>query len=158
MFFMFGKCRRTSRNLSFWDVLRRLSVAKHGQVSAVEHTATDISKGVGPVDGVRYSLHVKLNGAKNIEEFASTHDEENGRIVMAIRHRTRAFWVVQYHPESVLTRGRGISADLNPVLVGELHAHRIRRQKEFWALRGHPFAHLQTPLVSTRHYPFPRYN
>lgn len=94
--------------------LRRLSVVKHGHVSTVEHNGTDIFKGVGPVDAVRYhSLHVELSGAKDIEELASTHDEGNGRVVMALRHRTRPFWAVQYHPESVLTRGGGIEVMLN---------------------------------------------
>ncbi|KAG1757186.1 ADC synthase [Suillus lakei] len=112
---VFGVCLGLqSLALEHGASLCRLSVVKHGHVSAVEHTGTDIFKGVGPVDAVRYhSLHVELSGAKNIEELASTHDEENGRVVMALRHRTRPFWAVQYHPESVLTRGGGIEVMLN---------------------------------------------
>ncbi|OAX43005.1 para-aminobenzoate synthase [Rhizopogon vinicolor AM-OR11-026] len=112
---VFGVCLGLqSLALEHGATLRRLSVVKHGQVSTVEHTGTDIFKGVGPVDAVRYhSLHVELSGAKNIEELASTHDVENGKVVMAIRHATRPFWAVQYHPESVLTRGGGIEIMLN---------------------------------------------
>ncbi|KAG0707455.1 ADC synthase [Suillus ampliporus] len=112
---IFGVCLGLqSLALEYGAILRRLSVVKHGHVSAVEHTGTDIFKGVGPVDAVRYhSLHVELSGAKNIEELASTHDEENGKVVMALRHRTRPFWAVQYHPESVLTQGGGIEVMLN---------------------------------------------
>jgi para-aminobenzoate synthetase len=111
---IFGVCLGLqSLGIEHGAALRRLSVVKHGQVSAVEHTGTDIFKGVGPVDAVRYhSLHVELSGAKNIEELASTYDAENGRVVMAIRHCTRPFWAVQYHPESVLTRG-GVEVMLN---------------------------------------------
>ncbi|KAG2118006.1 ADC synthase [Suillus discolor] len=112
---VFGVCLGLqSLALEYGANLRRLSVVKHGHVSAVEHNGTDIFKGVGPVDAVRYhSLHVELSGAKDIEELASTHDEGNGRVVMALRHRTRPFWAVQYHPESVLTRGGGIEVMLN---------------------------------------------
>ncbi|KAG2368875.1 ADC synthase [Suillus spraguei] len=112
---IFGVCLGLqSLALEYGANLRRLSVVKHGHVSAVEHTGTDIFKGVGTVDAVRYhSLHVELSGAKNIEELASTHDEVNGRVVMALRHCTRPFWAVQYHPESVLTRGGGIEVMLN---------------------------------------------
>ncbi|OAX34249.1 para-aminobenzoate synthase [Rhizopogon vinicolor AM-OR11-026] len=112
---VFGVCLgHQSLAVEHGATLRRLSVVKHGQVSAVEHTGIDIFKGVGPVDAVRYhSLHVELGGAKNIEELAWSHDEENGRVVMAIRHCTRPFWAVQYHPESVLTRGGGTDVVLN---------------------------------------------
>ena len=112
---VFGVCLGLqSLALEHGATLRRLSVVKHGHVSAVEHNGTDIFKGVGPVDAVRYhSLHVELDSAKNIEELASTHDAENGKVVMAIRHCVRPFWAVQYHPESVLTRGGGIEVMLN---------------------------------------------
>lgn len=112
---IFGVCLGLqSLALEHGATLRRLSVVKHGHLSAVEHNGTDIFKGVGPVDAVRYhSLHVDLSGTKDIEELASTYDAENGRVVMAIKHCTRPFWAVQYHPESVLTQGGGIEVMLN---------------------------------------------
>lgn len=95
--------------------IKRLPVVKHGQVSVVEHTGGDIFKGVGVVKAVRYhSLHADLTGNEDLEELAWTFDnDENTRIVMALKHSKRPFWAVQYHPESVLTEGGGIEVMFN---------------------------------------------
>ncbi len=84
--------------------LKRLHRVKHGQISQIHHTATDIFDSVGSIRAVRYhSLHVELKTDGDVEELAWADDEENGRVVMGIRHRHRPFWAVQYHPESVCT-------------------------------------------------------
>ena len=49
-----------------------------------------------------------LSGASDIIPLAWSDDgEENGQIVMGLKHRTKPFWAVQYHPESVCTHGGG---------------------------------------------------
>lgn len=61
------------------------------------------------MEAVRYhSLHVEINEGSDVEALAWANDgEENGRVLMAARHKTKPFWAVQYHPESVRTRGGG---------------------------------------------------
>lgn len=90
-------------------VLKRLKAVKHGLLSSVHHRSMDLFDAVDAVRAVRYhSLHVELKEDGNVEELAWTHDEENGKVVMAIRHKYFPFWAVQYHPESVCTEGGGV--------------------------------------------------
>ena len=95
--------------------IKRLPVAKHGQVSVVEHTGTEIFKGVDIVEAVRYhSLHAQLNGVEDLEVLAWASDDLGiEKTVMALKHTKHPFWAVQYHPESVLTRGGGIEVMSN---------------------------------------------
>ncbi|KAG6901668.1 hypothetical protein C0995_009384 [Termitomyces sp. Mi166 len=107
---VFGVCLGLqSLGVEFDACLQRLRVVKHGQVSIVQHSSTDLFEGIRPFSAVRYhSLHIVLKDDGELEELAWSNDgEENGRVVMAIRHRTRPFWAVQYHPESVLTNQGG---------------------------------------------------
>ncbi|KAF8913130.1 ADC synthase [Gymnopilus junonius] len=90
-------------------ILKRLKAVKHGLMSSVHHRSMDLFDAVGSVRAVRYhSLHVKLKEDGEVEELAWAHDEENGKVVMAIRHKYLPFWAVQYHPESVCTEGGGV--------------------------------------------------
>ncbi|KAH0609777.1 uncharacterized protein H6S33_012323 [Morchella sextelata] len=106
--------------LAFGAAVRRLATPKHGLVSPVTHTATDLFAGVGSVRAVRYhSLHAVLppppppdHGAP-LEALAWAHDAENGQVLMAVRHRERPFWGVQYHPESICTAGGGAEVVAN---------------------------------------------
>ncbi|KAF7320474.1 hypothetical protein MKEN_00832300 [Mycena kentingensis (nom. inval.)] len=92
--------------------VKRLEVVKHGQIYSVQHCGRDLFQGVGSVEAVRYhSLHIALQGAQ-LEELAWT-DDENGRVVMAVRHQSKPLWAVQYHPESVCTRGGGLEVIQN---------------------------------------------
>lgn len=94
--------------------LKRLNTVKHGLISDIHHKSTNIFDAVGSIKAVRYhSLHVELKPDGDIEELAWTHDEENGKVIMGIRHRHRPFWAVQYHPESVCTEGGGIQVVRN---------------------------------------------
>jgi len=95
--------------VEFGARLGRLSVVKHGLISKIHHTGKDLFEGVGPIEAVRYhSLHVGIRGCPELEELAWTDDgSENGRVVMGVRHITKPFWAVQYHPESVRTVGGG---------------------------------------------------
>ncbi|KAJ8472971.1 hypothetical protein ONZ51_g8165 [Trametes cubensis] len=92
--------------------IQRLNVVKHGQVSEVLHDGADLFHGVGEVHAVRYhSLHVELPaGTDHLEPLAWADDgEENGRVLMALKHAYKPFWSVQYHPESVCTTSGGTS-------------------------------------------------
>ncbi|KAF8078895.1 ADC synthase [Lyophyllum atratum] len=107
---IFGVCLGLqSLGVEFGADLQRLNVVKHGQVSTVQHCGGDLFQGVGPVSAVRYhSLHVTLLNDGELEELAWANDgEENGRVLMAARHKIRPFWAVQYHPESVCTEMGG---------------------------------------------------
>ena len=107
---IFGVCLGLqSLAIEFGARLHRLNVVKHGQISEVRHTATDIFTGVRDVAAVRYhSLHVSIDNSDALETLAWADDgEDNGKVVMAIRHRTKPIWAVQYHPESVRTEGGG---------------------------------------------------
>ncbi|KAI5121312.1 hypothetical protein M0805_003779 [Coniferiporia weirii] len=89
--------------------LEKLKVVKHGQVSRLLHNGDDFFEGV-PMDAtvVRYhSLCVDTNASEELEDLAWADDEENGRVVMALKHTFKPFWAVQYHPESVCTDGSG---------------------------------------------------
>ena len=94
--------------------LKRLPVVKHGQISTIHHVSTDLFENIGPTKAVRYhSLHVELNKNGVIEDLAWADDEENGQVVMAIKHSSRPFWAVQYHPESVCTDQGGLGVVRN---------------------------------------------
>jgi para-aminobenzoate synthetase len=87
--------------------IARLPKVKHGAVSAVRHAKDQLFHGIDCLRVVRYhSLHVfPVPGRSfDLEAIAWADDEvENGEVVMAIKHTTRPFWAVQYHPESVCT-------------------------------------------------------
>lgn len=107
---IFGVCLGLqSLGIEFGATLKRLNVVKHGQVSHIHHTGAEIFKGVGDVDAVRYhSLHVELAPGGDIEQLGWSDDgKENGAVVMALKHKTKPFWAVQYHPESACTEGGG---------------------------------------------------
>ena len=95
--------------VEFGARLNRLSVVKHGLISRIHHTGKDLFEDVGSIEAVRYhSLHVDIRSCPELEELAWADDgSENGRVVMGVRHTTKPFWAVQYHPESVRTVGGG---------------------------------------------------
>ncbi|KAF9015649.1 ADC synthase [Cyathus striatus] len=106
---IFGVCLGLqSLGLEFGALIKRLNTVKHGQISPIFHTGIDIFREVDSVKAVRYhSLCIELTSTDFLEELAWANDEENGRVVMGIKHKTLPFWAVQYHPESVRTHGGG---------------------------------------------------
>ncbi|KAF8260738.1 ADC synthase, partial [Lactarius quietus] len=103
---VFGVCLGLqSLAIEFGAQLKRLNVVKHGQISRIHHNGTDLFKGVGEAHAVRYhSLHVVLPVNGDLESLAWADDgAENGQVVMSVRHKSRPFLAVQYHPESTRT-------------------------------------------------------
>lgn len=76
----------------------------HGKVSRVSHTGDEFFEGVpATFDATRYhSLAVVRSTVPDSLEI--TAETSNG-VVMALHHRERPIFGVQYHPESVLTEG-----------------------------------------------------
>ena len=85
-------------------------MVKHGQISRIHHNGTDLFKGVEEVHAVRYhSLHVVLPINGDLECLAWADDgAENGQVVMSVRHKSRPFLAVQYHPESTRSSEGGL--------------------------------------------------
>ncbi|KAJ7207399.1 ADC synthase [Mycena haematopus] len=114
--------------------LQSLDVVKHGQISHIQHNGVDLFRGVRFVEAVRYhSLHVVLSKGGELEELAWADDGvENGHVVMAIRHTSKPFWAVQYHPESVCTRGGGGEVIMNFWRLAQNWSIKTRRQVKHW--------------------------
>ncbi|MFN5871946.1 MAG: aminodeoxychorismate synthase component I [Aphanizomenon sp.] len=74
---------------------------RHGRLSKVYHTATDLFAGIpSPFSVVRYhSLLVANELPECLEKVAWTNDN----LIMSMRHRSLPLWGVQFHPESICT-------------------------------------------------------
>ncbi|MES2263773.1 MAG: aminodeoxychorismate synthase component I [Pseudomonadota bacterium] len=71
---------------------------RHGELSQVTHTGTEILAGIpSPFDVVRYHSLAVTQLPDSLEALA--HSEDG--ILMALRHRARPVWGVQFHPESI---------------------------------------------------------
>ena len=76
----------------------------HGKISRVKHSEDRLFKGISsPYDVVRYhSLVIEMNSIP--EELNVTAIlEDDPSVVMAIEHKTRPIYGVQFHPESIDT-------------------------------------------------------
>src|SRR5918998_2966152 len=79
----------------------RAPQARHGYVSKVRHTSDELFRGIPQgFSAVRYhSLCLSEPLPPELEPIAWSEDS----VLMALRHRRRPFWGVQFHPESILT-------------------------------------------------------
>ncbi|PPQ99549.1 hypothetical protein CVT24_005337 [Panaeolus cyanescens] len=132
---IFGVCLGLqSLSIEYGALLKRLNVVKHGLLSRIHHNGQDIFDGVASINAVRYhSLHVQLRGT-DIEPLAWAHDEENGKVIMGVRHTSRPFWAVQYHPESVCTKGGGIEVVQNFWKLAQSWTQTVGRKTIPWTL------------------------
>jgi para-aminobenzoate synthetase len=72
----------------------------HGRLSAVHHGARELFAGIpSPLRAVRYHSLLVDEVPPELEVTAWTGDG----LVMAVRHRERPAWGVQFHPESIAT-------------------------------------------------------
>lgn len=74
---------------------------RHGHLSTIHHADSDLFEGLPPAfTAVRYhSLVVQPPLPAALEALAWSEDGE----IMALRHRRRPWWGVQFHPESICT-------------------------------------------------------
>jgi para-aminobenzoate synthetase len=73
---------------------------RHGQVSDIVHDGSDIFAGLpSPFEAVRYHSLTVTRLPADLEPIATTTDG----VLMAVRHRARPQWGVQFHPESIRT-------------------------------------------------------
>ena len=103
---------------AFGTRVKKLKEPRHGVIEHVQHDDTDIFENVGDVVTTQYhSLHIDLLEQRDcatealyqpsaacpeLEPLAWVLDElDNGPTLMAIKHRTKPFWGVQFHPESI---------------------------------------------------------
>jgi len=70
----------------------------HGRISAIHHSKSDLFKSLpSPFNAVRYHSLIATEITEDLEVTAFTSDH----IPMAVRHKTRPMWGVQFHPESI---------------------------------------------------------
>lgn len=87
----------------------------HGRISEIYHQGDTIFRGIpSPFKAVRYhSLIVDNNPSEfpeDLEIIATTLDG----LIMAIKHKEKPFWGVQFHPESICSQfGRDILVNFN---------------------------------------------
>lgn len=76
----------------------------HGRTSPVIHDGSELFAGIpSPLRVVRYHSLVVSEVPPAFHVTAWTETQDGRRLVMAVRHRMRPVWGVQFHPESIFT-------------------------------------------------------
>jgi para-aminobenzoate synthetase len=80
--------------------VKRADEPRHGRTSPVEHDGTGLFAGLpSPFRAVRYHSLAVTDLPEELAAIAWTPDG----VLMGLRHRTKALWGVQFHPESIRT-------------------------------------------------------
>ncbi|MFF4286876.1 aminodeoxychorismate synthase component I [Streptomyces sp. NPDC001633] len=90
------------QGLAHWHggTVRRAPEPRHGRTSPVLHDGTGLFAGIpSPTEVVRYHSLTVADLPAELEATAWTPDG----VLMALRHRHRPLWGVQFHPESICT-------------------------------------------------------
>ncbi|KAI0977220.1 aminodeoxychorismate synthase [Xylaria arbuscula] len=137
-------------------VVKRLQTGLHGMIREIDHLTTDdarnIFAGVPAFKATLYhSLHADVGqGSISAAEWQSARwaspppfpdivplawtyeDRGDGieRILMGVRHRTKPFWGLQYHPESICTEATGHQVITNWFQEAMAWNHAIGRKPE----------------------------
>ena len=101
----------------------------HGKVSNARHEGRDLFRGLpDPLQVTRYHALV-VDPDSLPDELVPLAWTDNGTI-MALRHRTRPAWGVQFHPEACLTEsGHALLANFIALGRGEPPVGRIRESR-----------------------------
>ncbi|HZZ60348.1 MAG TPA: aminodeoxychorismate/anthranilate synthase component II [Roseiarcus sp.] len=93
---------------AFGGEIVRAPAPMHGKVSRIEHNAKGVFRGLnGPFQATRYhSLVIERSTAPDELEVSAETDDG---LIMAVEHRDRPVYGVQFHPESIASEnGRQI--------------------------------------------------
>ena len=84
----------------FGGTVKRAPTPMHGKVSRISHNARGLFRGLnGPFKATRYhSLIIEREGAPEALEISAESDDG---LIMAVAHRARPIYGVQFHPESI---------------------------------------------------------
>ncbi|KAF2083882.1 para-aminobenzoate synthase [Saccharata proteae CBS 121410] len=109
--------------LAFGAREEKLREPRHGIITRVLHQAESVFGGLGAVHATQYhSLTVRLQSSPEMPApyWSPTPEcpdlvplawdcdcQSNGPVLMAVKHASRPFWGVQYHPESICTSSEG---------------------------------------------------
>lgn len=101
----------------------------HGRISAIHHEGVDIFAGIpSPFDAVRYHSLVVHELPDELEGLAWTADG----LLMAVRHRDRPLWGVQFHPESISSEhGRALLRNFRDLALTH-SSHTIPARHREW--------------------------
>jgi para-aminobenzoate synthetase len=100
----------------------------HGRITDITHTGVDLFEGIpSPYSVVRYHSLVVTRTPADFEEVAWTPDG----LVMAVRHRSKPMWGVQFHPESISTEyGRELLANFRDLTLARSSASSAARTQD----------------------------
>lgn len=92
--------------------VRRLRDPRHGTIARIQHCDTSLYVNAGDVRATLYNsleviLDSKTSSAKLIPLAWATVDYGAHSSLMAVKHSSKPYWGVQYHPESVCTNIAG---------------------------------------------------
>lgn len=87
----------------FGGRIERAQEPMHGRLSRVHHRGDELFRGLSEsFQAVRYHSRLVAQPLPDVLQGLAYTDEG---LLMALRHRTRPLWGVQFHPESILTEG-----------------------------------------------------